>query len=120
MRLFLSLVAVMGLAGCSPSPDPPAAPADTHTKTVQITQAQFGAQWPFSASAGQLTCRDTGEVLFTAQGVTYALNGTARGEHTWTDIEQSRMLAGNFSSTSSPKSLDPIIQRGLGLYGLSR
>jgi hypothetical protein len=41
-----------------------------------VTQADFGADWPFEPAAGTLACI-AGAVVFRAQGVDYALNEAA-------------------------------------------
>jgi hypothetical protein len=42
-----------------------------------VTQADFGADWPFEPAAGTLACI-AGAVVFRAQGVDYALNEAAK------------------------------------------
>ena len=49
--------------------------------TVSISESTFGADWPFTVPAGTLGCKPFGNmhlIIFTANGVTYAVNGTAR------------------------------------------
>ncbi len=89
---------------------------------VKITQAEYGDKWPFTVSEGVLHYRDTGvtvgttrmiEVLFTANGVTYALNGTAKENSSYTNVDS--IWAKNPSLPGIKKDIGPIIDRGLAL-----
>lgn len=46
----------------------------------QVTQEQFGAEWPFTVPSGTVECASPAEaLLFRYQGRIYALNGIAQG-----------------------------------------
>ena len=45
-----------------------------------ITRAEFGEAWPLTVDGGVIACVDGSSVVFRADGVTYAINGTARGQ----------------------------------------
>ena len=71
----------------------PATTASAQTRIIQ--EADFGQAWPFTVSGGELRCsRLTGAsadlrlgiVTFSVNGVSYAVNGTAR-DHGFTPIE---------------------------------
>ncbi len=49
------------------------------SNTVTVSKAEYGDRWPLTVSEGRLRCESTAWVLFEADGVTYAVNGTARG-----------------------------------------
>ena len=46
----------------------------TMQREVKITREELGNSWPFTASEGTLACHG-GEVVFTANSKTYAVNG---------------------------------------------
>jgi hypothetical protein len=61
----------------------PAAPVNLARAVVR--QSDYGDGWPFSVPDGVLSCiadADRRAVLFEADGVRYALNGTAQGKKT--------------------------------------
>lgn len=63
------------------SPPAPKAP----TNEVLIRQADLGAEWPFTVTEGTLRCVGRGAwrpIVFSAGGVNYAINGTAKGRDT--------------------------------------
>jgi len=45
-----------------------------------IDREGLGDEWPFVVDQGVVDCVGTGEVVFRANGTTYALNGTARSQ----------------------------------------
>lgn len=63
-----------------PSPTRTPAPAQpTATPAGFITRAMFGDAWPFTVDEGQLACNAQQHITFASGGVTYALNGLAKG-----------------------------------------
>ena len=44
---------------------------------IEISQAEYGDQWPFAIQQGRLRCEGTGAVIFTARGKDYGVNGMA-------------------------------------------
>lgn len=70
MRLLASL-SLLVIAACGSANDP---------TRREIARAEFGDQWPFTVDAGELACVGPGtNVVFTADGTTYGVNGTAKG-----------------------------------------
>jgi hypothetical protein len=62
------------------APAPTATPAQaTPTPAGYVTRAMMGDDWPLTVDAGQLACNAQGHVTFASGGVTYAVNGTAKG-----------------------------------------
>lgn len=45
---------------------------------LPISASQFGKDWPFSVQSGELTCKSKIAVIFTSEGKSYAVNGTAK------------------------------------------
>lgn len=128
---------MVGLPGCGPSvpggtspgvspsqsaPDAtaPAAAAESdgalRSNQVRITKDEYGDDWPFTVSEGVLEGAGSGglgEVLFTADGVTYAVNGTAKQTGKYVDIE--KIWADDPALEGLKKNIGPIVDRGLGL-----
>lgn len=71
--LFIGLILVIS---CTPKQD-----------GITITEKEYGDKWPFTVKEGVLECRNGSEVVFTAEGKTYALNGTAVGTKKYEAIE---------------------------------
>ena len=94
---------VLGFSAC----------ADPFSK--KIKQSEFGKSWPFTVNEGVLACEGSngfGEVTFSAKGVTYAINGLARGTKKYQDFSKIWKSTG----TSGLKvDIGPIIEMGLKL-----
>jgi Protein of unknown function (DUF2511) len=83
----------------------------------KIKKSDFGDKWPFTVNEGVLDCIGTngfGEVIFTAKGVTYAVNGIASGTKKYKELkliwkDEPRKDFG------PKKDIGPIIQAGLKL-----
>ena len=75
---------------------------------IEISQAEYGDQWPFSIQQGWLRCEGAGAVIFTAGGKDYGVNGMAGARYA--SITPVR------KSTGDPSfDLGSIISRGLTL-----
>ena len=75
---------------------------------IEISQAEYGDQWPFAIQQGRLRCEGTGAVIFTARGTDYGVNGMAGRRYA--AIKPVR------KSTGDPSiDIGPIISRGLTL-----
>ena len=60
-----------------------------------ITRAELGEAWPLTVESGVIACADGSSIVFRADGVTYAINGTARRQATargYRDIEPIQRL----------------------------
>jgi len=95
-------------------------------RTETISEGEYGKQWPFTVSSGQLSCSGAGAVTFTANGKTYAVNGLAKSDHKNSDIEKiwksdsdsdlAKYVLKQGRPDLVPKiSIAPIIDRGLKL-----
>jgi hypothetical protein len=82
----------------------------------KITKQEFGDKWPFTVGEGVLSCRGangTGQVLFTANSKTYAVNGLARGTKMYASADE--IWADNPFGPGPKKDIGPVIERGLKL-----
>lgn len=78
MRYCLMLPVMLALAGCGGE------------KTESISQADYGAKWPFTVEKAELLCEDgpPSALVRTGDGKLYALNGSARSrasQNGWLD-----------------------------------
>lgn len=78
-----------------------------------ISRADFGDEWPFSVSSGRLECRNGGEVVFTSGGVSYGINGTARGTGSYAEIDPIWLPDPEIEGYN--KSVGPVLDAGLEL-----
>ena len=53
-----------------------------------ISASEYGNQWPFTVSSGQLACSGAGSVTFTANNKTYAVNGLAISDRRYSNIKE--------------------------------
>lgn len=82
----------------------------------EITKQEFGPAWAFTVDEGVLSCRGSkgiGEVLFTANGKIYAVNGTAKGTKKYISIDD--VWAPDPSISGAKKNISLFIERGLKL-----
>jgi hypothetical protein len=95
-------------------------------RTETISADEYGKQWPFTVSRGQLACSGSGAVTFTANGKTYAVNGLAKSDRRNSNIEEiwksdsdselaKYMLNKNRPDLVPKISIGPIIDSGLKL-----
>lgn len=105
---------------------PIAAPAKARAEPgifkVKITEHEYGSRWPFTVKEGVLICKDSGikvgttemkEVLFTANKITYAVNGYAKGLRNHPDVR--KIWANDLAEPGLKKNIGPIIDRALNL-----
>jgi hypothetical protein len=92
---------------------------------VKIAESDFRKAWPFSVKEGILRCASQA-VTFTANGTTYAVNGTAIGLKRYPDIDKIWLPGepvwikdpetGKKVNLGPPKrNIGPVISRGLEL-----
>ena len=75
---------------------------------TEISQAEYGDQWPFAIQRGRLRCEGSGAVIFTARGKDYGVNGMAGRRYASIMLVQ--------KSTGDPSfDIGSIISRGLTL-----
>lgn len=91
------------LAACSSGP--------AHEK--KISRTDLGDQWPLTVDSGTIACRDGSSVVFTADGTTYAVNGTAKGENKYPEIDQ--IWAADPSVSGLKKDISALLDAGLAL-----
>lgn len=78
MLLVIVSSAFMASA-CSSEPD-------THHIDSETADA-LGWAWPLTVDEGDISCPGAGRLVFTADGTDYALNGLAKSENKYADID---------------------------------
>ena len=104
-----------------PTETPTEAPTTVPTEarpTGQITRADYGDAWPFTVEAGEVRCMNSrgpgsGDVVFIANGTTYAINGTAKATKQYADVRP--IWRDNPTIAGLKVSLQPILDLGLSL-----
>ena len=113
----LTFGVVAGLSACGPRLDADdAATRKLAPNELRISKQDFGEAWPFKVDSGILAgygSGGVGQVVFTANGVTYALNETAA--RTGACDKVSAVWADDPSKPGEKKDLGPVIARGLQL-----
>lgn len=82
----------------------------------RVSRTQFeadGKTWPLTVDSGTLACEPGSHVTFTAGSTTYAVNGGAKGEHRWPEID--RIWADDGSGLGLKKNIGDLIGAGLQL-----
>jgi hypothetical protein len=92
--------------------------AVTTTPPGYISEATWtDGEWPFTVSEGVLMCTNVGsipwQVTFTANGVTYAVNGAALLAHLYADMTV--IMRDSPAIPGTKVNLRPVVQRGLAL-----
>ena len=82
--------------------------SEPSSEGIEISQAEYGDQWPFAIQQGRLRCEGTGAVIFNARGKDYGLNGMAGTRY-------ASMQPVRKSTGDSSFDLGFIISRGLTL-----
>ncbi len=98
--MILSAGCAIALAGCGAGGE-------------KITQAEYGDQWPFTVSEGQLLCNAPNYVYFKANGQEYAINGAAKQIGAFRPTEE--IWRDNPEIPGTKINIGPIISRGLEL-----
>lgn len=116
-RLALITLVVLLVAGCGAAPEV-AVPATSVRPAGTITRANLGEQWPFTVEQGEVRCLNStgtglGEVVFIAEGTTYAINGPAKSRKIYADI--ATIWRDDPSYPGLKVSIGPIIDLGLKL-----
>lgn len=87
-------------------------------KTTSISESTFGTDWPFTVPSGVLGCKSLGDlhlVTFTANGVTYAVNGTARSRLKQFGFRDSDEIWKRNPKYPKMRVTSTIVERGLAL-----
>jgi hypothetical protein len=82
----------------------------------EVSRAEFegdGLAWPLTVDRGTLNCEPGSRVTFTADGTTYAVNGTAKGLGEWADIDP--IWADDGSGLGLKVNIGDLIEAGLAL-----
>jgi hypothetical protein len=107
--LLTASVVLGGVTACTGSPS-------GRSRDVTVTASDYGSEWPFTVDSVTLRCGDAAltHVVVEARGVTYALNGSARGS--------AQVKDGSWRDSRAVQKQDPfvavpgdLIQRGLRL-----
>ena len=107
IRVLLLILTTLSVVGCGSG--------------TKISETDFGSQWPFTVSKGKLNCEGSsgmGAVTFTANGITYAVNGTAKAvakkrNTGWRDIDE--IWKASPDIPGAKVSMGPIIEKGRSL-----
>lgn len=99
---MLAIATLVALAACQPG--------------VEITEDEYGEEWPLTVEAARLWCQPPQLVLLEADGQTYAVNGAAQSHLNYPAIDpvwrdDPDMPAG----VDARVSIAPLIRRGLGM-----
>lgn len=100
-----------------PTNTPTQLPSPTSTSLPQneilITKEAYGDEWPFTVEQGILSCENVSEVVLTVDGVSFAINGTAKSTKKYQPVE--KIWADNPAIPGTKKSVGDIIKSGLAL-----
>lgn len=84
-------------------------------RSTGITRSEFGDDWPFTVEEAELRgagSHGLASVTIKVNGTEYALNGIAKGQHRFEDVE---VIWAKDPETGAKKNIGPIIDRGLKL-----
>lgn len=92
------------------------ASSDTTTSGRLLTASEFGDDWPLTVSSGYVDCEEGMYVVFRANGITYAVNGTAlsfKDRRGYVDIH--RIWKDHPTDPDMKVYLGPVLSAGLEL-----
>lgn len=81
--------------------------------STSVSRETMKDEWPLTLSSGVLGC-ERGAVTFSANGITYAINGTAMAQGRklgWRDIRE--VWKGNLAIPGTKINIGPMIEKGL-------
>ena len=81
-----------------------------------VSRSSFGdagQTWPLTVDEGVLACEPGSRITFTADGTTYSVNGLAKGDGRWTDIDP--IWADDGSGLGLKIDISDLVQAGLDL-----
>lgn len=95
-------------------------PLQVSAKTVSVSAAEYGNQWSFTVSSGDLECKDNAVVMHTSKG-TYSINGKAMSRYKgkfpeWREIAKPYPGLESDPTAKMPPPHD-LIKKGLDLCG---
>lgn len=120
---FVAASSVERTAGIAPSPVieadaptttpavPTMAPVATPVPPGYVSRADLGDAWPLTVESAVVECLPGRVLVVRAEGVTYALNGTAKDRGNYADIDP--IWRDNPSIEGLKISLQPLLDRGL-------
>jgi hypothetical protein len=108
VAIAIVVVIVVALSSLSRESDEP---ESTASNPATLSRSDLGNDWPLTVDEGVVSCEGGGEVYFTADGTTYAVNGLAQGNSDLLDIDAIWADA----SGGLKKNMGPIIDAGLEL-----
>jgi hypothetical protein len=80
-----TIVAVIAVTGAMYRPST-SSRSNEGPRTIRVSAAQYGSEWPLTVSGGVLSCETYMEVVLTTpDGTSYGINGSARGNDRWVD-----------------------------------
>lgn len=106
LLILLGFIAVLTAASLYRQSDTPPV-TTTPPNVAQISQSELGEAWPFTVSEGELRCSGQ-EITFTTNGLTYAVNGTARANYPAIDP----IWKDNPEILGTKINIAPLIERG--------
>lgn len=85
----------------------------SNPRAAKVTQAEYGDRWPFTVSEGTVRCVGASSVVFDGGGRTYAVNGTARTQTDFPDIDP--IWRDSPTGLGLKVNIGPILDKGLSL-----
>lgn len=104
MKFFPTAIAAIGLL-----------PVLALAASTPVSRETMKDEWPLTVSSGVLGC-ERGAVTFSANGITYAVNGTATAQGRklgWRDIRE--VWKDNPAIPGTKTNIGPMIEKGLFL-----
>jgi len=86
------ILVVISLSFCNYSAKESSPPSINKKSSAIIHNKMYGENWPFTVASGVLECRNHNEVIFKANGITYAINGKARSKRARGEYEDFKSI----------------------------
>lgn len=112
-RFALALIAGAILGGCAAEAVTDSSP-ETSVKSLHVTRAEMGKDWPLSVNSGEVSCegtKDSGALFFTHNGKRYGINGVALTGNRALDIRESSFWANDPKIAGTKISIGPLMEK---------
>ena len=99
---------------------PPAAAIADHPATTDVSKTPLDTDWPFTVPVGTLECRTFGKlhiVTITSNGITYAVNGTARSRLKELGLQDSDDIWKRDPKDPETRVSSNIVKKGMAICG---
>jgi Protein of unknown function (DUF2511) len=111
--VVLAILAVATLTGCGSGSGGSSSAGTSAANGVNLSKSDFGPAWPLTVDQATVRCENGNAVVLDANGTTYAVNGAAKTETDYPDVQA--IWRDNPALPGTKVDIGPVIDAGLKL-----